>query len=113
MELAIEQLIEEEIEMVTCPYCKDDRKKKGTCYYCFNTGKMEKEQARHHKYFNKVQNSKNWKYPINKVIKATEKEYPYIIDAVGFFAGGCCNITPLKNGKVQVTAPGYYALIGA
>lgn len=65
--------------------------------------------------FNVIQGADNWKAPIREVltpsvVSISEEE---ILAAIDFMAGGGGNIEVLPNGDRLVTAPGYYAQIGA
>lgn len=65
--------------------------------------------------FSIIQGAPNWKDPIREVltpsvVSITEEE---ILAAIDFVAGGGGKIEVLANGDRLVTAPGYYAQIGA
>jgi len=62
--------------------------------------------------FTLVQNSENWKRPINAVVEPTANLEAIRI-AVTYFTGSVANMTPAKGGKVRVRARGYYAVIGS
>lgn len=69
--------------------------------------------------FTSVQSEKGWKFPINTIIDIDQKlgyiEHAKVIRAaIGFYAGGGAEIKLLDNQtQLEVTAPGYYELIGA
>ncbi len=64
-----------------------------------------------HAAFDAVKDKKNWKMPI--VATITEDKVDVTDAAISFFAGGGVETATLKNGKIRIVAPGYYALIGA
>ena len=57
--------------------------------------------------FNKVENPKDWRAPINKTIEADDGLLDVICEAVIFFTGTVPEFKLLKNGKYRVTAIGY------
>jgi hypothetical protein len=56
----------------------------------------------------------NWKLPINAKLpgKTTPREIDKIAFAIGFFTGGVATFT-FDGISYAVTAPGYYAAVGA
>jgi len=68
------------------------------------------------KVFNKVCNKKNWKMPINAVIKKEDERET--IEAILYMTGGgdiIVTATPAqkKKGLIRIEAPGYYAVVGS
>lgn len=65
--------------------------------------------------FNLVCDKTNWKLPISAILPGDSPEtaLKQIAFAVGFYTGGFAKIRKLPNGKWSVTAPGYYASVGA
>ena len=62
--------------------------------------------------FTKVQSKRGWKFPISATIPASEKEITNA--AIEHFAGGQAEFEEsVVDGKLRVTAPGYYMVIGA
>ena len=57
----------------------------------------------------------NWKLPINAKLpgKTTPAEIDKIAFAIGFFTGGVATFTLVDGISYAVTAPGYYAAVGA
>lgn len=104
---------EKTLEMVACTVCRGTKKDEDgcECLKCAGTGEMPAIQVRHEKYFDKVRN-RNWKGPINKIVRLKPDEYEHLIEAVAHFTGSVADIEELGNGKVRVTADGYYACIG-
>lgn len=67
-----------------------------------------------HDTFMWLQEGKNWKLPIDKVIDhPTTDECDLIAESINYNAGGGCKFWPMPDGKVRVKAPGYYNIIGA
>lgn len=64
-----------------------------------------------HRAFDMVKNRTNWKEPINAVI--AESDLDIVTEAVIYFTGCLIDVWPYKEGRVRVTAAGYYAQIGA
>jgi hypothetical protein len=65
--------------------------------------------------FSLVANTENWKYPIDATlpsITSIEKR-KLIVFAVMFFTGSTATLSKTSGGKIRVTAPGYYAALGA
>jgi hypothetical protein len=62
--------------------------------------------------FNKVSNKKNWKNRINSTISSKEN-LDLIAEAIIHFTGSCPLFINKPNGKIRVTAAGYYLTIGA
>jgi hypothetical protein len=69
------------------------------------------EQAQRVAYFNKIAPTPNWKMPINTWIGASDLEN--CKQACVFFAGCKLTVVARKGRAVHVTAPGYYASVGA
>lgn len=63
--------------------------------------------------FDRVCNTKNWKMPINKVVKLTDKELDLVYAAVIHFTGSVPMISQRTRDTYHVTAAGYYVAIGA
>jgi hypothetical protein len=63
--------------------------------------------------FERVENSENWKNPINSIVKASDEELDAIKEAVIFFAGCVPTFLRLPQDQVLVTAVGYYGAVGA
>jgi hypothetical protein len=64
--------------------------------------------------FTEVQNKEHWKYPIDCTLDACDDTKQQLIsDAVIFYAGCVPDFERLPNGKVRVTAIGYYNAVGA
>ena len=64
---------------------------------------FEKEDA-----FQAVQNKDHWKGPIDAVIDADKRKIT--TEAISFFAGGKgIKFTDAGDGRLRVTAPGYWA----
>lgn len=64
--------------------------------------------------FNNVQNKEHWKNPIDCVIdNPGEENLACLREAIIHFTGSVPSIEKLKDGKIHVTAAGYYATIGA
>ena len=62
--------------------------------------------------FDAVESPKGWKFPINATIES--KDIDVTVEAISYFAGSPTNVGKiLKNGKVKITAPGYYKCVGA
>lgn len=61
--------------------------------------------------FDKVKSQKGWKWPIKATILVGEMNV--VQTAICFYAGGGASFSKPINGKVRVSAPGYYAIIGA
>jgi hypothetical protein len=65
-------------------------------------------------WFNKVQDDKHWKNPINKVItKPSSEELACLREAVVYYTGSMITVTEMKGNKIRVEADGYYLTIGA
>lgn len=63
--------------------------------------------------FNAVKDPENWKFPIRRVFPTlTTDEIAVVEAAVGFYAGGEAFVYGAPEGTI-VSAPGYYAVIGA
>lgn len=65
--------------------------------------------------FNRVAPKENWKFPIDTTFKASDvtiAELNAISASIVFYTGGNAKIVR-KAGTVQVTAPGYFASVGA
>jgi hypothetical protein len=61
-----------------------------------------------------LQEGKNWKFPILKVLEnPTDDECEMIAESINYNAGGGARFTALGDGKIKVSAPGYYNTIGA
>jgi hypothetical protein len=60
--------------------------------------------------FKKVQNKTHWKNPISAII--SEGDVNVVGAAIDFYTGGGAEFSTHSKG-VRVTAPGYYAIIGA
>ena len=71
--------------------------------------------------FNRVANPTNWKLPIDATLGCTPLELAMIVESVRFFAGCTATavyIAPARNAPrarlcYRITAPGYYAAVGA
>lgn len=64
--------------------------------------------------FDQVQNEQHWKGPIDKNVKRTTPEQRRKISkAVVFFAGCEAEWQSMGKGVWRVTAPGYWAAVGA
>lgn len=63
--------------------------------------------------FSRVQDKKNWKNPISAVVALTDYERALTEEAISFFAGSPSFFQIVDGGKYRVTAPGYYASVGA
>lgn len=63
--------------------------------------------------FRLVQDRDNWKMPVDAVIPDTPGIRELVSDAVIFFAGCLPEIIPLPDGKIRVTAIGYYNAVGS
>lgn len=63
--------------------------------------------------FNLVKNRTHWKRRINKTLVLTGEQQRLVSAAISYFCGSPSEFQQLPNGKVRVTAPGYYACIGA
>jgi hypothetical protein len=61
--------------------------------------------------FSKVANPDNWKYAIKAVVQSDD--LVDVIRAITFIAGSKSTVRPLDDGRFEVTAPGYYADVGA
>ena len=58
----------------------------------------------------------NWKMPINATLpmaSVTADDLAKIAFAVTFFTGSNATVSVTKTGKLFLTAPGYYAAVGA
>jgi hypothetical protein len=67
-------------------------------------------QAQMSQCFDNVKNAENWKDPINKTIaNPGMQNLMCLAEAIVHFTGSFAHIKLLPNGKVRVTAPGYYA----
>lgn len=63
-------------------------------------------------YFEKVENKDNWKYPIDMIIEAEDKEN--VKKAIVFFTGSEPTFSATKDDTLlHVEAEGYYNAIGA
>ena len=62
--------------------------------------------------FRLVRPAGNWKLPIDATVPAGT-DLSLIDAAVCFYTGGPIETQPLPDGRHRVTAPGYYACIGA
>jgi hypothetical protein len=99
--------VNETKQEVTCPACREAHGMlplDQVVYLGFTQGQLEAAIAM-------VQNKENWKLPINAIVK--NEDIQVTLAAINYFAGGACNVTHLANGTAHITAPGYYALIGA
>lgn len=65
--------------------------------------------------FRKVSNKEHWKYPVRCTLPAETSEHDVLMieEAVAFFTGSIAICHRFKNGKVRVTADGYFRAIGA
>lgn len=63
--------------------------------------------------FDRVRNTKHWKYPVNTIITAELDEIAMIEEAIVFFTGSAPHSTKLENGQWSIRAAGYFAAIGA
>ncbi len=61
--------------------------------------------------FSAVQNKANWKFPISAEILASDRDI--VSESIGWYAGGGAQFEDIGNGRLRVTAPGYYNLIGS
>ena len=61
--------------------------------------------------FQKVQDKKHWKNPINNVCRTEDKAK--VAGAIAFFTGSIAEFEDLSNGWSAVRAEGYYNAIGA
>lgn len=62
--------------------------------------------------FEKVQSPSGWKYPIDTIIES--KDLEITVESISYFAGSPTFVEEtLKNGKIKITAPGYYVCVGA
>ena len=61
---------------------------------------------------NLVLNKKNWKYPINAIIPK-DSDMGLFTEAIINQCGCCPDFKILENGKIRVTAIGYYVAVGA
>jgi hypothetical protein len=68
-------------------------------------------QAAYEAAFRAVQNTENWKNPIDAVVAADK--LAITVEAIAWFAGSATTVTPLPDGTFKVTAPGYYRSVGA
>lgn len=62
--------------------------------------------------FDLVKNRENWKYPIDAVVPIGVATVAEIEAAIDFYVGGDAFVTEDRY-NMLVTAPGYYAVIGA
>ena len=62
--------------------------------------------------FELVRPKPNWKYNINKVLPK-DTDIKLIEEAIIYRCGCCADFETLKNGKIRVTAVGYYIAVGA
>lgn len=62
--------------------------------------------------FRSVQDKENWKYPVDAVVPG-DSDTRLISDAVVFFTGSLPELIPLPDGKIRVTAIGYYNAVGS
>ena len=64
--------------------------------------------------FKEIQNKEHWKMPIDHILDSCDDaKQKLITNAVIFYAGCVPNFKRLPNGKVRVTAVGYYNAVGA
>lgn len=61
--------------------------------------------------FDAVANRENWKMPIGAAIKAEDREVT--AKGIEFFTGSKATFESLPNGKLLVSAEGYYRAVGA
>lgn len=61
--------------------------------------------------FEKVQNKKHWKNPINAVCLREDQDV--ITEAVIYFAGCVPTFTPIGTDKLRCRAVGYYIAVGS
>ena len=66
-----------------------------------------------HDAFNLVANRANWKFPVNCTVNADAAKRALIREAVIFFTGSVPRFHRIARGQYRVSAPGYYATIGA
>jgi hypothetical protein len=76
-----------------------------------NEGDYATKQAERTAWFNRIAPKPNWKAPIDCWIGAID--FDDCSEASVFFTGSKLSIVGRHNGFVHVTAPGYYATIGA
>lgn len=69
--------------------------------------------------FNRVANRENWKLPVNSIVDVKDdRELTGLREAVIFFTGSVPKFEPRSGGSLpgcryRITAPGYYAAVGA
>lgn len=76
-----------------------------------NGGNYEDEQAERLRWFNKIKPAVSWKFSIDTWIDETDLEN--CSQACIWFTGSELTVVEKVDGKVHVTAPGYYATVGA
>jgi len=69
------------------------------------------EQAQRNAWFSKIEPRDNWKNPINAWISIGD--FHHCNQAALWFTGHRLTIAEQRGDKMRVTAPGYYATIGA
>lgn len=65
--------------------------------------------------FSRVANKENWKLPIKSLLPSitSHKERAKIAYAIKFYTGSVATFGKAPTGHLLVTAPGYYAAVGA
>lgn len=65
--------------------------------------------------FNLVANKENWKLPISATLPSitSASKRKLIAFAVTFYTGSVATFGKTASGKLLITAPGYYAAVGA
>ncbi len=64
--------------------------------------------------FRKVENLNNWKLPVDRIVRLEEGEsIELVLRAIEFFTGSKGEYMVLNDSTYYVTAPGYYAAVGA
>jgi hypothetical protein len=65
--------------------------------------------------FNIVAPKPNWKMPISTSLPGDSPQVALdqLAFAITFYTGSVASFTKLPNGKILITAPGYYSAVGA
>lgn len=75
----------------------------------------EEMQATYRAYFERVEDKRNWKYPIDAIVTGTVDDMKIYKDAIAWFTGSIARISRVEKGKdtFHILADGYYKTIGA